>query len=450
MKFELPSPRARLALAIGADTLTAVVRTGSTERSETVAYSIPEALDDVAPALQAAFDALAVRLRIALGRDPRGMHTTIALLPPLVEARLIALPPLRRDEAEAVIRRDAARHFVGGASAKVVAVRTTGTAHRKSAESEPLFAAAASASLVEAIHYAASSIGLQVSRLMPAHAGWIAAAERQTRRNANAPLAVIAITGDTAHVLRIQQHAVTQLRRIPSNQTHDITLAAERGPGVACVFAEGAAADAIARALADHDWTVVRGGSAVRVAAIDGVAGKLELLPASVLHEQEQQRNVWAARLAAAALLLLLSTAGVHLWGAQRELQAVRAQRAALRPQVAPLLATRDSLDRLRERTDALRSLGAAPQWTRALFDIALLLPPDAHLIGLRATGDTLVISAQGTGAGAALQALRSAASLKDVRLEGPVERDLEDGTTALERFTLQARVVTDTAARRP
>jgi hypothetical protein len=36
------------------------------------------------------------------------------------------------------------------------------------------------------------------------------------------------------------------------------------------------------------------------------------------------------------------------------------------------------------------------------------------------------------------------------VRLDGPIERDLEDGTTTLERFTLTARIAGDSTARRP
>jgi len=237
------------------------------------------------------------------------------------------------------------------------------------------------------------------------------------------------------------------LRRVPVSDVAGALEALGGGPGAASIFVEGAAAEVYERALTGAGWTVIRGAPAAVVAA-HATAGKLELLPASAALEHEQRRQNLAVRFATAAVILLLLAASVHLWGARRELDAVRAQRAALRPRVEPLLATRDSLDRLRERAATLNSLGGAPEWTRALFDISLLLPPDAHVVSLRGTGDTLIVSAQGARAGAALQALRGAASLRDVRLLGAVERDLEAGTTTLERFTLQARVLpADSAA---
>ncbi|MCI0432682.1 MAG: hypothetical protein L0271_03385, partial [Gemmatimonadetes bacterium] len=50
-----------------------------------------------------------------------------------------------------------------------------------------------------------------------------------------------------------------------------------------------------------------------------------------------------------------------------------------------------------------------------------------------------LVIEASAARAGEAMQALRRAGSLSDLRLEGVVDRDLADGSTAVERFRLSA-----------
>jgi Tfp pilus assembly protein PilN len=406
--------------------------------------------EDFAAACDRAFAALSARVAHALGREPGGLSVAVSLLPPHADVRLVALPPLRRAEAEAVIRRDAARHFVGGNGVRIVAVRMPPAVARRQTDGSPVLAAAASSHVAEAVRASARRVGWTVTRITAAHAAWIAAAERAAKRSsAGAPLAAIAIVDDTAHVLKLERGAVTLLRRIRADDAREIARALGTGPGAASIFTDGAA-DAIARGLTDSGWTIVRGQSAAQVAATGAHDAGLELVPVSVLAEQEGRWRTLAAQLAAAAVLLIVGAAVVQLWGAQRELAAVRTQRAALRPQVAPLLETRDSLDRLPQRADELGSLDTSAKWTRALFDVALLLPHDAYLTSLRGTGDTLVVSGQGARAGAALQALRGAESLTNVRLDGPIERDLEDGTTTLERFTLTARIAGDSTARRP
>ena len=143
-----------------------------------------------------------------------------------------------------------------------------------------------------------------------------------------------------------------------------------------------------------------------------------------------------------AAVLLLIVAAALEFWGTNRELAAVRARRAEIRSEVMPLVDTRDAINRMNERTEAIRVLEReAPRWTRALFDLSLLLPSDSYITSLITRGDTLVIEATGTRAGEAMQALRRSGSLEDIRLEGLVERELEDGSTAVERYRLSARL---------
>jgi hypothetical protein len=140
--------------------------------------------------------------------------------------------------------------------------------------------------------------------------------------------------------------------------------------------------------------------------------------------------------------------AGVELWGVQRELDAVRTRRAEIHDAVVPLLAARDSLSRLEEWAGKVAVLDdQSPRWSRALFDIALLLPEDAHLTILQTSGDTLRAEVVGLRAGEALQALRPAASLTGIRMQGVVERDLEEGTTSTERFRFSARLVAPAGA---
>jgi hypothetical protein len=59
----------------------------------------------------------------------------------------------------------------------------------------------------------------------------------------------------------------------------------------------------------------------------------------------------------------------------------------------------------------------------------------------LFASGDTVELEAAGSRAGEAIQALRAASLFRDVRLQGVVERELENGETVVERFRVSARL---------
>jgi hypothetical protein len=138
----------------------------------------------------------------------------------------------------------------------------------------------------------------------------------------------------------------------------------------------------------------------------------------------------------------------VHLWGTINEVRRVEQERAELRESVMPAVEARDSLDRMTERLANLDALGReSSRWTFSLVELAVLLPPETYLISLRAAGDTAVVEAAGGRAGDALAALSNAPSLRDVRLEGPIQRDLEEGSTSRERFTLSALLAPPTPA---
>jgi hypothetical protein len=81
------------------------------------------------------------------------------------------------------------------------------------------------------------------------------------------------------------------------------------------------------------------------------------------------------------------------------------------------------------------------PRWTPVLAELASLLPRDSHLTALFTSGDTLELEAAGSRAGEAIQELRGSGVFEDVRLEGVVERELEDGETVVERFRVSARL---------
>ncbi|MEX0892842.1 MAG: hypothetical protein WEB88_11805, partial [Gemmatimonadota bacterium] len=251
--------------------------------------------------------------------------------------------------------------------------------------------------------------------------------------------AVIALA-DMLYVVGGTTGRITTLRRLPPAALDELAGAA---PGRVLVLSNDPEVRRTLGAALPASAAGRDGSDPLRAAASHPERAAPELVTPDHAAALRAGARTRAALLAAAAVLLLIGAAALELWGAERELQAVQERRTALRAEVAPLLVLRDSVDALAERTAAVGALATdAPAWTPALLDLALLLPEDAHVEGLRTTGDTLVADVVAGRAGAALQALRSAASLRDVRLRGVVDREMSQGSTARERFTLTARVV--------
>jgi len=102
----------------------------------------------------------------------------------------------------------------------------------------------------------------------------------------------------------------------------------------------------------------------------------------------------------------------------------------------------RDSLNALRSRVQALEELAeSAPVWTRSLVELTAILPEDTYLTAFFASGDTVELEAAGTRAGEAIQALRESGLFQELRLQGMVERELNEGETVEERFTIRGRI---------
>jgi hypothetical protein len=422
---------ADIGLAIGADGLTAVVRRGGSDTVETVPLQIDPAAADLEARLATAMHTLSRRVEAAVGRPVRA-RVHVAILPPLAECRLLQLPPLRSAEAALVVQRDAGRWFM-----TVPAPRLTAVA-RPASPAAPVRASAAPASLLETLHRALAGVGWQVAGTAAAHGAWLAA-----EAGVKGTHAIVAVEDDTAHVLVLHDGVLTVLRRVPATAVADVVRAAGDEPGAASILAEAGLRTELGRHFRAAGWTLrAAAGTPAEVAARHARGARPQLVAASAELQRREVERRSAGWLAAATVVLLVGAALVQLWGAQRELDAVRGRRAEIRAQVAPLLSMRDSVQRLEERHGAIETLAAgAPRWTGAIFELTMLLPPETHLTRLHTTGDTIVVEAQGDRAGATLQALRSAGSLRDARLLGPVDRELADGATALERFRLSARL---------
>jgi hypothetical protein len=432
----------RIGLAVARDAVTAVVH--GAERAEVLHEPIPAGGTDT-EGIAAAIGALAGRMAREFGDRARDARVHVALLPPHCDVRLVQLPPLRVAEAVQVLRRDAARHFVGGTGARVVSVVPNGGPAES--KGRPILGAAASVSILEAIAGMVRAAGWTLSSIVPAQAAWIAGVDQADGDRAGVRRRlIVAADTDAVHVVAVDS-GVRDLRRVPLAWPEELAGAAGAGPGRAIVHANGITRDRIVKTLASAGWTIHDRGqqdSAATAAAVFAERSPMELAPPSLTVERQRHDRRTAIRAAVAAILLLAGVVALELWGVQRELASVRARRAEIENDVTPLLAVRDSLAVLEEWIAKVQSLDdASPRWSRALFDIAMLLPEDSHLVILQTSGDTLRAEVIGAKAGEALQALRPAMSLSGIRMEGVVERDLEEGTTSTERFRFTARLTT-------
>jgi len=437
----------RIGIALGAEEVTGVVLGKRGAPFAKVGVSLgPETKDSGAELLRA-FSELKRELEKATGGSTDGASVFIALLPPLADARLVPFPPMRKAEVESVLGRDVARYFLGANRPRVVGVRIprgngteTGDGDGSSVS---VLAAAAPLRFLETARSALGSVGWRGVSFSAAHGAWL---ESAASVKGSQLRSVVAVVGPTAHVLRLDGGDVVAVRQLSASDSEEVSVAAGGGPGQVLVVASPQTFDSLKAALVSSGLSVLRDpdgwpGAEELTAGRAGLAS-LELVPPTLAGERAEKGKRASVGLAIAAVALILASLGAQLWGAHRELGAVREQRSSIRAEVAPLLEARDSLNSLLTTVSSLEELSrSSPVWTRSLVELTAALPQDTYLTGLFASGDTVEIEAAGAKAGEAIQLLREAGLFEEIRLQGLVERELEEGETVVERFRLWARL---------
>jgi Tfp pilus assembly protein PilN len=437
----------RIGIALGDQDVVAVILGEKNAPKAKVSVSLGEEGAEVGAELRRAFSALKEALEKDFGSSTDRASVYVSLLPPLADVRVVPFPPLRKSEAEAVLGRDVARYFLGANRPRVVGVRLPrgkgGGARKEEGASISILAAAAPLGLLEAARSSLGEVGWRGVSFSAAHAAWLQSASsiRETPVKA-----VVSVVGSTAHVLRLEGRDPEAVRQIPSADLSAVADAAGGGPGRVLVLASPQLFEELSAAMASaglttsrdpEGWPGVEEGTAGRAATTG-----LELVPPTLASERRNRRRKSALALAGAAVVLILASLGAQLWGASRELAAVQDRRASIRSEVAPLLAARDSLNSLTTQAQSMEELSrGSPVWTRALVELTALLPEDTYLTSFFASGDTVELEAAGAKAGEAIQALRESGLFEEVRLQGLVERELEEGETVVERFKLWARL---------
>jgi Tfp pilus assembly protein PilN len=434
---------AHIGIALSATSVCAVIRGGHGVSQRPWRMSLTP-LNGDGPAWPGLTDALR-----ALARDAgiSGGQLTVALLPPLAEARAIELPPLREAEAQQLLARSAPKYFVGARGAQVVGAVRTKSAKGAAATT---VAAAASARLVSAIQEAARNAGWTVDAVVPAEAAWCAAGSAWLPRGRVHANLLIA-HADRTDLLHIAGARLAGVRRFRRGAVDAALIAdAATGFGHVSVIGNAEAQRELTQSLPAHGVSVD-----VPTTGMNEIAADPELLAAAFATDDvapalvtDAMRAVRAeslrrliTRIAGATAVIAVVAGVLELWGAKRELASLNEQRAQITPLLSATLVGRTTVEAAYRQLAALNGAEqSAPRWSAVLAQVSARLPREAYLTGFRGRGDTVTIDGLAERAARVFDAIEKAPLLTNVRATAPVRiENLEDGRT-LERFTIAGR----------
>jgi Tfp pilus assembly protein PilN len=404
-------------------------------------------------------------LAAALGDLARDLGTSdgtlvVSLMQPLTEVRRLELPPLRDEELEQLLTRNAGRYFVNARGAQIVGAARA--ARQTRGRPTPVVAAAAPARLVALIRAAAHDAGWTVEDIAPAEVAWASAAvaiwpslARQTSR-------VLVTHEDRTDLLQLEDGGLTGVRRFRAGAAGSALIAdairedSAAKPRIAAL-GRGTQRRELLRALSDHGITIeTPTGNWVDVAELADLlaaqfAGANEGLrlrgPDARIIERAAAKR--ATLMVAAAAVALFAVAGaIEFWGIRRELRIVQAERATLRPQIASTLVGRSTIEAAYTHLATLNGVDAsAPRWSRVIASLSEHLPEEAFLMGIRTRGDSLVVDGLAERAARAFDALERMPGFTNVRSAAAVRRELQEDGSALEHFTIAGRIEPERSA---
>jgi Tfp pilus assembly protein PilN len=381
----------------------------------------------------------------------------VALMPPLTEVRRLDLPPLKREQVLQLLARNANRYFVGAREAQVVGTSIPKRTSRTG--SVPVLGAAASARQGKAIAAAARDSGWTLDGIVPAEVGWSAAASTIWPSFAKGVSHVLVHHDDRTDLLRMEQGALAGVRRFRAGSL-DAQLIADAlsesrangtAPRVGTLGSLSPQQDLI-RVLPresaivntpGNEWTTSTADPMVAAATFVRADDPLTLLTEDVAEVRARTGRRLTMMLFAATVLLLVAAALVELWGVKRELAAVQAERARIRPQLQSTLSGRSSFEASNKKLSSLfEAQREAPYLSGVIAEVTDALPAGAYLMSFRARRDTLILEGLAKSSGEAFSALEAIPGLANVKSVGSVQRQLQDDGTALEHFTVQARML--------
>jgi Tfp pilus assembly protein PilN len=383
----------------------------------------------------------------------------VVVLPPLALGRRISLPRLSEPEYRQVLARDSFRYFPTERSTRVVGVLPLSD---KRSSPAPIFAASASARLIDAILEAVSDTGCELASLDCAYASWAGAANALWPPLGRAKAAIIVCGDDVTEIIHSEGNGPEIVRRVSANAPVDQLLDAvgiysSGGPPRTCAILGSieryndwgsTLSEAGVAVLPSTPTSTLDSGTLAAMYAATGAGPGL--YPERMYAESRASSHRMARRLGLVAAVLLIASGGLLLWGAKRELRATVAERATIRSEVSQALALKSDIGALDARSAMIARLrSATPAWSAVLSSIAQVLPDDAHLTSIQARGDTIVLEGVAARAAGVFEALQRDPDITAVRSNAPVRQQLQDGNP-VEHFAVTARLAPPAPVQEP
>jgi hypothetical protein len=380
----------------------------------------------------------------------------IALMSPLAEVQVVHTPPLADEPLRQLLTRNAGKYFVHARGAQVVAVAPRLNARRAdakavaSAEAAPRVAVTAASRLLQTLYESARMAGWHIAVIVPAVAAWSEAARTFSERNSSGT--TLLVVHDThTDLLRIEHDQLAAVRRLRSGDADSADIEKEHGSFGGTLLLVGASEPraALERALQARGLPVrvPTVGDRELIAAPDALAAAHmhdALKPALVTDAMRAMRartiRALSTRLFGAAAALVLIGGALQLWGTQRELEAVRAEREALRPQLSATLVGRTTVETaFRQLAVLVAAERDAAPWSTVIGGVSDQLPPEAHLTGFRGRADTVGIDGLAMYAARVFDSIEQVPQLSGVHASAPVRRETTPEGDAFERFQITA-----------
>jgi hypothetical protein len=311
-------------------------------------------------------------------------------------------------------------------------------------------ASAAPARLIAAIRAAAQQAGWEVDTIAPAETAWAAAAFALWPVLAKQGGYALVAHDDRTDLLRFDGGRLAGVRRFRAGGADAAMVADSIGPTarVGIMGTPGSARD-LAAGLASFGISAVRADAtntserpdALAARFAGGGAGPVLRGEDSVAAERAGARKAaWV--IAAAALVLFVASAAIELWGVRHQLAQVRAEREALRPQLATTMVGRTTVDATYRHLVTLNQIEAAsPRWSSVIATLSQSVPEEAYLTAIRARQDSVIVDGLAGHAARVFDAIERTRGFIDVKSAAPVRRELQEDGPALEHFTIAARV---------
>jgi hypothetical protein len=384
---------------------------------------------------------------------PARDEVAFTLLRPLATTRTIAFPAMKRAELEAVLARDWARYVIGLRAEPHVA-----SAER--AQHGAWRATFAPASTLEALDSAALAHGWQVRDARTSDDALAAAACHALPTMARMEDAVVVLcgAGGATDVVRLHLGDAVSGRQLLSGTASEIATfmhasARSRATAPATVLLIGDAerGETLARELGRDGLRAqysplpqLATDSPAALLAAGALLRRTKMPLVSPVERVTRQRRARVATRWLAVAAVLLVAAGIALESNRltRELDGVARERATIVSKVGDAVARRARLESATESAAALAEHEAqASHASTVLATLVLALPENTALSMLQVSGDSVTIEGESDRSADVYAALRTAPTLEEVRLAGPLRQERQADDEPVEHFAFVARL---------